>query len=260
MSPTYNKENMSVKYAIVENERYALENLKLVVSQLRPDYELVFTAESVEECVAFFGSQPECDLVFMDIELTDSNCFEIFNKVEVNIPLIFTTAYDEFTLQAFKLNSIDYLLKPIQDEEVRAAIEKFERLRRKIDYSRIAPVMLQQKKRSRLLVNIGDTYTYIAISDVAFFTSEDKYVTVYQTDGRHYVTDYKSLTDLLPTLDPQRFFPLSRSVVASIGSISSVSKHFAGRLKVEVRAGAASQVAVVSSAKKREFLAWLGDD
>ncbi|WP_051530718.1 LytR/AlgR family response regulator transcription factor [Prevotella dentasini] len=102
---------MKTKYAIIENEPISLESLKQTVAVLRPEYELVFTAESVEESIAFFQESPGVDLVFMDIELVDGNCFEIFGKVEVHTPIIFTTAYDTFALQAFKVNSVDYLLK-----------------------------------------------------------------------------------------------------------------------------------------------------
>ena len=117
-----------MRYAIVENEELALLNMRRSVEELRPDYLLVFTAESVEDTITQLQAHTQLDLIFMDIELTDGNCFQIFQQVKVATPIIFTTAYDDYAIQAFKVNSIDYLLKPISDRELQRAIEKFEML------------------------------------------------------------------------------------------------------------------------------------
>ena len=117
-----------MNYIIIENEAFALENLKQTVARLRTDYNLTFTAESIEDAVEYLRMHPNIDLIFMDIELVDGNCFEIFRQVKVETPVIFTTAYDDFAIQAFQVNSIDYLLKPIGDEALGAALDKLERL------------------------------------------------------------------------------------------------------------------------------------
>jgi len=246
------------RYAIIENEQYSLQNLQNIVAQLRPDYQLIFTAESVEDTVAWLLSRPAVDVIFMDIELVDGNCFEIFDQVQVVVPIIFTTAYDTFALEAFKVNSVDYLLKPITPEHVERALSKLERAHQHPDYNQLASVMQSRNQRQRILTSNGDSYSYVSISDVAFFLSEDKYVFVYTHDGKRHITDYPSLGDLMATLSPDTFFQLSRSMIANINAITGVNKYFNGRLRVHVKAGDNTQTATVSAARKRDFLNWLG--
>jgi len=247
-------------YAIIENEEYSLQNLKSIVERLRPDYKLVFTAESVEETVDWLLSSPRVDLIFLDIELVDGNCFEIFDHVKVTTPIIFTTAYDTFALEAFKVNSVDYLLKPITDAAVQQALDKLERVRPATDYNHLASTMQARTQRPRILTSSGDSYSYVSIDDVAFFVSEDKYVFVYTRDGKRHITDYPSLGELMTTLDAQSFFQLARNMITSITAITGVNKYFNGRLKVTVTAGNEKQTATVSAARKRDFLNWLGGD
>ena len=240
-----------MKYAIIENEAYALEHLKRVVSSLRTEYELVFTAESVEECINYFGQQHSVDIIFMDIELVDGNCFDIFRAINIKTPIIFTTAYDAYAIQAFKVNSIDYLLKPIADKDVEAAIRKF-------DYKQLYPFIHKNLARRRILVNSGDTYSYIQTDEIAFFVSEDKYVYATLKNGRRRMTDFQNLSEVEAEVDGSDFFQLSRNLIASISAIGKVSKFFTGRLKVEIEAGEEKQEVVVSAARKKLFLDWLG--
>jgi DNA-binding LytR/AlgR family response regulator len=252
-----------MKYLIIENEAFALENLKKIVARLRPDWHLQFTAESVEETVDYLISKPDVDLLFMDIELVDGNCFEIFKRVKIETPVIFTTAYDDFAIQAFKVNSIDYLLKPITEDAVSEALEKFERLQVKPaetpDYSQLLQQLMQPASRQRILISSGDNYGYVMIDDVAFFLSEDKYVFVYLRSGVRRMTDFHNLGEVEGIVDTKRFFQVSRNIIASIGSIDKVSKYFNGRLKVIVKAGNEGQEAMVSAARRQAFIDWLGD-
>ena len=251
-----------MNYIIIENEAFALENLKKIIEQLRPDWHLQFTAESVEETVEYLLSKPDIDIIFMDIELVDGNCFEIFKRVKVETPVIFTTAYDDFAIQAFKVNSIDYLLKPITENAVSEALEKFERLTVKRaempDYSQLLKQLMQPASRQRILINSGDNYGYVMIEDVAFFLSEDKYVFVYLRSGVRRMTDFRNLGEVERIVDLKRFFQVSRNVIASIESIDKVGKYFNGRLKVTVKAGNEKQEAMVSAARRQAFLDWLG--
>lgn len=249
-----------MRYAIIENEDYALQNLKAIVEQIRPDYSLVFTAESVEESVEYFSSHPQLDLVFIDIELSDSNCFSIFEKVEVETPVIFTTAYDDYALRAFKVNSVDYLLKPIGEKEVRQAIEKFERnlrdgsnnaLKKNHDAS-------SRALRRRILISLGNHYSYVNIADVLYFIREDKYVNAVLRDGYVRITDFQNLTEVLDCVDNEAFFLISRNVVAHIDAIGSVCKWFNGRLNVTIGSGEQQRSIVISSSRKKDFLDWLG--
>lgn len=246
-------------YAIIEDEAYALRTLNKMIGHLRPDYLLAFTASSVRDAVSRLSVSPLPDVVFMDIELDDGNSFDIFSKVNIKVPVIFTTAYDNYAIRAFEVNSVDYLLKPISEEKLQRALAKLESTRHDVDYKKIAEAMLERNSRKRILVSKGDSYSYVSIEEVAFFMSEDKYVFAYMKDGKRHITDLQSLNDIMDELDPTVFFQLSRSIVAGISSINDVRKFFNRRLNVVLRAGNVKQEVIVSSARKNDFLSWLGD-
>ncbi len=251
------------RYAIVENEYFALENLSSIVANLRPDCELVFTAESVEDTVALLKEKPGIDLIFMDIELEDGNCFEIFRHVEVDVPVIFTTAYDSYALEAFKVSSVAYILKPVTAEAVEAALGKFDRLEKAFggheEYRKIMEAVsgIREKKR-RILTCVGDGYYYVDIADAAYFLSEEKYVFVVTFSGRRYITTYANLQQVAEDLDSATFFQITRNAIVNIRAISAIKRYFRGRLKVLVTCGSQSLELFVSSAKREEFLAWIG--
>lgn len=249
-----------MKYAIIENEEFARINLKEVIETVRPAYRCAFTAETVEECVKYFGSANDIQLMFMDIELDDGNCFEIFRRTEIKTPVIFTTAYDEYAIQAFKVNSVDYLLKPVSEEDVVRAIRKFESMQMPpaSDYRAVAAEISRARSRRRILISNADSYSFISTDDIAWFEAEDKYVSIVLRSGKRMLTDFSSLTDVMEVLDPDRFFHISRSVVASIESIGKISKFFKGRLRVNLAAGATERTETVSAARRPEFLGWLG--
>lgn len=252
-----------MKYAIIENEEYLRENLRMTISSLYPDSECVFTAETVEDSIQFFSRDNDVELIFMDIELDDGTCFDIFDAVEIELPVIFTTSYSEYAIKAFKVNSIDYLLKPIDDEDLKRAIEKFEKRGRqdRVDpeiYRNLNPEAMPRSPRKRLLVSTSNGYSYISTADIAWIEAEDKYVSIVTTDGNITLTDIKSLCDVATVLDPDNFFQVSRGVVASIGSVKKVSKYFKGRLSVELRAGGRQRKEMVSAARREQFLEWLG--
>lgn len=249
-----------MKYAIIENEEFARINLRNMIEAVRPEYLCVFTAETVEECVEYFSSRPDVQLIFMDIELDDANCFELFRNVKIEIPVIFTTAYDEFAVKAFKVNSVDYLLKPITEKDVLDAIEKFEKRIsvQGLEQISVANEMARAKIRSRILVSSGDSYSFIHTDDIAWIMAEDKYVSIVTTDGRVRLSDFGSLGELTDVLDPLEFFQISRGVIASISSIVKISKFLKGRLRVELRAGESSRSEIVSAARRPEFLDWVG--
>lgn len=247
-----------MKYAIFEDEQFASERLQLIIERLHPDYQLVYKATTVAEAIDFFRSNTDFNLVFMDIELADGNCFEIFDEVNVKIPIIFTTAYDEFAIKAFKVNSIDYLLKPIAENDLSLALTKFERLQsQKLpvpDYS----VINSKSSTTRILTISGDNFLYAELHEIAFFVSEDNYVFAFLTSGKRRLTNFSNLQDLIGILPLTDFFQLSRNIVASIGSIQRVSKFFRGRLMVKLKAGDEEKECIVSSVRRDSFLTWLG--
>ncbi len=248
-----------MKYAIIENEGFARLSLQKIVSSLRSDFELCFTAETVADSVAMINEHPDIDLIFMDIELDDGICFDIFMQTEVKVPVIFTTAYDEYAVKAFKVDSIDYLLKPIQVKDVQKAIGRFEERRSmRNDYRKFAYNYMSAKARTRILVNRGEDYIFVNIEDIAWFEAEDKYVTIVFKTGESMLTNLPSLEVTYQELDANRFFRISRSVLASIESITRVTKHFKGRLQVELKAAETVRKETVSAPRRQSFLSWLG--
>lgn len=251
-----------MKYAIIENEIFARLNLQSIVENLRPSYELVFTAETVTDSIAGISSNSDLDLVFMDIELDDGICFDIFDKIKVKPPVIFTTAYDDYAIKAFKVNSIDYLLKPVSEDDVEAAIKKYEErsapAATAIDYQRLSKAMAATRANTRILVTDGDDYSFVNIADIAWFEAANKYIFVKLNDGTSHLTESTSLSEVLPALDPDKFFQLSRSVVTSVEAIVKVSKFFKGRLHVTLQAGPIKRSEIVSAARRQDFLNWLG--
>lgn len=253
-----------MRYAVVENEEFARLSLCRMLEELRPDWELVFTAESVEETIEGLQSgQNYPELMFMDIELDDGSCFDIFKQTAITCPIVFTTAFENFALQAFDVNSVGYLLKPITYEKLTKMLVKIEGLRRSLSSSaEIDTVVNKQTQETvthgRILISHRDSYSFISSDEVAFFTAEDKCVSVTLKDSTTYLTDFATLSDCMNVLDRNMFFHLSRNTVVNIDCISKVSKYFKGRLNVDVRAGAHTRTITVSAARKVEFLNWLG--
>ena len=175
-----------VKYLLVEDERFAYEELKRMMQRLRPSWQLAGWAESVEQAVLLLR-QGSLDLMIVDIRLSDGLSFEIFEQCPVDLPVIFTTAYDEYAIKAFKVNSIDYLLKPIEESDLEAALCKFERnsaLRTAApEYRQLELGYLAANKKNRFLVQVGDTFRYVETPDVAFFYSEDKLTYLHSSPG-----------------------------------------------------------------------------
>jgi hypothetical protein len=249
-----------MKYAIIEDEQIAMQNLDQMIRQLRPHYQKIFQTDTAEETIKSLMSDLKPDLLFMDIELSDANCFTIFEKVDVKVPIIFTTAYDEYAIKAFTVNSIDYLLKPISKDNLLRAIEKIESLsiNTPIDYRKLGPEVFQRSKRQRILITIGDKYTYVNMADVAYFEREEKYVCAVLFNGKKYITDFLNLSEVEAIVNPDDFCLISRSIIVNIQAISSVYKWFNNRLKVTITCGDNTEEILVSSARRKIFLDWLG--
>ena len=264
-----------INYVIIENEEFSFIKLKSQIEALRPDWNLAFSAETVEDSVTYFAGvqASDIDLVFLDIELDDGNCFDIFRLLSnsgnrfFDTPVIFTTSYDQYAIKAFEMNSVDYLLKPVMDDDLQRAIEKWERTRPthpQLDIDHLLDSLSSRmsqspiKKVTRIPITIGEHYQYEDIDNVAYFLAEDKAVIVCLNDGRQRLTDFKSLNEVLPMLSTNDFFQVSRGIIANIQSISQVSKFFKGRLKVTLRSGSSEREVTVTAARKDEFLSWYG--
>lgn len=252
------------RYAIIEDNLFALQNLRQNVERLRHDYEMVYSGGSIAGAVEFLRSGTPVDLIFMDIELSDGPCFQIFEQIQTVVPIIFTTAYDDFALRAFKVNSVDYLLKPVTGGDVAAALDKYELLH--TAGAATSPAAAQPAEArpaadaaaGRVLTVSGDSYSYIDLDDVAWFKSEDNYIFACLSDGGKKMINLTNLSKLEQVLPADRFFRLSRSFVASISSVENVSKYFRGRLMVTLRREGETEKVSVTSGRRDEFLAWLG--
>lgn len=245
------------KYLIVEDERLAYEELKRMMLEHRPSYELAGWAQSVEQAVLLLR-QGGIDLLMLDIRLSDGLGFDIFNQISVDIPVIFTTAYDEYAIKAFKVNGIDYLLKPLDDDELEAALSRFER--------QLLPLGNSPKvkgleagcatgKKSRFMIHMGDSYMSVATTEVAYLLSEDKYTFLYLFSGKRAIVDY-SLDQLDHMLDPNHFFRVSRKCIVNISSVEKSTRYFSGRMKLHLNPEAPCEV-LISRNRVSDFLRWI---
>lgn len=247
-----------IKYLIVEDERFAYDEMKRMIDKLRPNYQLINWTETVIQTIDFL-QQNSVDLILLDIRLSDGSSFDIFEQISVSIPIIFTTAYDEYAIRAFKVNSIDYLLKPIDEADLIAALEKFERNRAITpiipEYKKLEDVLMQNRKKNRFLIQVGDSYHYIDTSDVAYFYSEEKVIFLHTFSNKRYIIDY-TLDQIERMLDEKVFFRASRNCITNIRSIKKISKYFNSRLKLTLEPNCPHEV-LVSRVRVTDFLSWV---
>lgn len=247
----------NIKYAIVEDNPFAAEHLRMMIRKIRPEWKEIFTAKSVAKTIEYLNDKPDIDIIFLDIELNDGKCFKIFDTIHCTIPIIFTTAYDEFAIKAFKVNGVDYLLKPITPKDLSFAIDKFEH-----SYALRKPkepiAIVSDISSDRLLTVSGDKYNYIALDDVRFFISEDNYAFAELKCGGRKLLNISNLGEIEKLLPPTRFFRVSRNIIASIDCIHSTSKFLRGRLLLRLDSSEGEIEVTVSASRREEFLHWLG--
>ncbi len=254
-----------MRILIIEDEALAAKRLKTVILEYDPDIQVLDVIDSVEDAVYWLGNNPPPDLIFMDIMLADGQSFEIFEQTEVRTPVIFTTAFDEFAIRAFKVNSIDYLLKPIEPELLKAAMKKFrslsqrtEDLKAVLESLLISPLRdrdVQPSYKTRFLIKQGDKFIPLSIADVAFFSVEDKLSFLYTTEGKRYMLDH-TFDELDKMLDPQLFFRLNRQYITAFPAVKTVHNYFNGKLKVYVKPEVAGGI-VVSKSRANSLKMWL---
>lgn len=257
-----------MKLFIIEDEAVASERIQELVRRAAPDATILGVADSIEESVAYLSQHPMPDLILMDIELVDGQSFEIFNEVAVTCPVIFTTAYDEFALKAFKVHSIDYLLKPIQLEDLQNSLNKFRQLQavystgpalnvnQLIQELRSTSLSATPIYRQHYLVRQGQHLISVSIEEVAYFYSEDRVTFLKTHDGRYYALDYP-LEEIEQQVDPQQFFRASRKYLATRRSIHHIYVHLNGKYKVDLKPAIKDEL-LVSRDRAPEFRKWLG--
>lgn len=252
-----------MKVLILEDEALSAKRASQLLTEFDPSIEVIETLESIEDAVIWLRHNPEPDLMLLDIHLSDGLCFNLFERVSVKSPVIFTTAYDQYTLQAFKINSIDYLLKPLDKAELNNALSKYHTLmqdRKSIssfDIQRIKQTIqsLSKKYKNRFLVKFGDTILFKNINEVAYFYADDKVVYLVTNEGRKYLIDY-NLESLEEILDPQLFFRINRKLIVGIDAVQKVKTLLNSRLQVYLKP-VFDQDMYVSKEKSPEFKVWL---
>jgi len=251
-----------MKILIVEDELPAAEKLKRYLLRYNSKYVILDILKSVESSVVWFQKNPAPDLVFMDIQLLDGKSFEIFKKVEVNAPIIFTTAFDEYALEAFKVNSVAYLLKPYSFEDLKQAIDKTKGLQKNTEgtdpmiQSLLAKLSGDEKSyKSRFMVKIGDHIKSIPTPSIQLFFAEGRNAYIVTTEGRKLIIDY-NLEQLEELLDPKLFQRVNRSFILHIDTIKDVIVYSNSRLKVIPHQSVDREI-IISREKVRLFKSWI---
>lgn len=250
-----------MKVLIIEDESGAARRLQKMILNILPEAEIAGICDSVASSVQSLNENVAPHLIFMDIQLADGLSFDIFSRVQVNAPVIFTTAYDEYALRAFKVNSIDYLLKPIDRDELQQAIHKFKSTSDTEHHDSgiqgITELMLSRKEvyRTRFLVSKGHKWIPISVNEVAWFISEEKHVSLVMKTGQKHLLD-STLEQLEDQLDPKQFIRANRKFIVCDSAVVSIENGFNGKLHVNLTPAPEEQM-TVSREKASEFRSWL---
>lgn len=249
---------------IVEDEAPAFRRLQKILEEINPQIEIVEVLDSVDDSVQWFANHTHPDLIFMDIQLSDGLSFEIFESVQINRPVIFTTAFDEYMLRAFKVNSIDYLLKPIKKDELEASIAKFQQLKSTFSGAMpdlnqlISTIRLDDKMfKTRFLVKKGEELLSVRTEDIAYFQTRHGVVHMITNGGKSHLMDF-TLDELTHQLDPNQFYRANRQFIIHFPAIRKVHKFHKGKLLIELLQPCNEQI-TVSAEKATDFKEWLGD-
>jgi two-component system response regulator LytT len=242
---------------IIEDEMPAAVYLGSLLAKLAPDVEIVGVIDNVKAAVEWLKNN-QADLIFLDIHLGDDNSFSIFSQIKIDTPIIFTTAYDEYALRAFKLNSIDYLLKPFTEDDLKAALKKFSKQQKTaaVDIQGIIEAMnINRQWQERFMVVAGQKIKSIPVTDIAYFLSEGRYVKLVTKSGEGYLLD-QSLENLEQKTDPKLFFRVNRQALVRFESIKQMVVWSKSRVKLELEPKAEFDI-IVSIDKSGEFKRWL---
>ncbi len=254
-----------MRILIIEDEFHAAKRLSGLVTKLRPGAQILNVLDSVEDATEWLEQNSHPDLIFMDIQLADGLSFEIFKKTRIEAPVIFTTAFDEYALRAFKTNSVDYLLKPVDEVEMVGALEKYERLFGKTDtptlevgaIQALLKAMAQPEYSSRFVIKSSQGLTYLSVSEIAWFLSEGGLTYLVSKANKKHHLDY-TLEQLEDLLDPKSFFRINRKMIVGIESVQKVSDYFNSRLKIALQPASGDEDSIVSRERVKAFRGWLG--
>jgi len=254
-----------IKILVLEDEDAAAKRLQKLIAEILPEAEFLATIESVKQGVEWFEHNSLPDLIFADIQLNDGTSFDIFRRAEVNSPVIFTTAYDEHALNAFKLNSVDYLLKPIKKNELSSAIEKFKSLHlagKKSDngnpHQLLQALQKTQQYKQRFVLRIGEHMRIVEVPDIAYFYTENKANFIMTKDNKRYLAD-NTLDQLESMLDPKLFFRINRQFIVSYPSIAEMFTYSKARVLLKLNPPTKLDT-IVSTERSAAFKSWLAGE
>lgn len=248
-----------MKVLVIEDEHPASQKLIRLLKEVDSEIEVIDVLRSVEQSVNWFSENQCPELIFMDIQLEDGLCFEIFEKIRIELPIIFTTAYDEYALKAFKVNSIDYLLKPVNPDELENALNKFKTVHRaRQDYSKYESAIRQlpHQNKERFLIKIGEHYKSVQTSDVSCFYSLERSVFLFSCSGKNYPVDY-SLDKIEQLVDSKLYFRVSRNFIVNYYAIQDMISYSSNRIKIILANWKEKEDILVSRERVSDFKRWM---
>jgi DNA-binding LytR/AlgR family response regulator len=250
---------------IIEDENLLAKELKRTLNRIAPEFNVIGQISSIEEGMIWFAQGNTADLILSDIQLTDGTSFELFKKIQTNIPIIFTTAYDDYAVKAFKLNSIDYLMKPIDEQELEHSLNRFkERVvaspKPTVDIATLNSLIagnLEKSYKSQFVIKVVHQYKRVGIEEIGYFNADGNTVYLVTKANRKLVMD-ESLEKIESQIDPKLFFRINRHLLVHNNSILAIHKYFNSRLKLEVHP-TPEQDALVTRSRVTNFLQWLNN-
>lgn len=249
-----------MKVLILEDETLAADRLEGMLREIQPNVDIIGRLKSVATSVEWLNAKARPDLIVTDIRLLDGLCFDIFSQVKVDSPVIFTTAYDQYAIRAFEVNSVDYLLKPIEREKLEVSLQRVQQRKAEPapDYGRVLDLIknaTQPAYKSRFMVRLGQRIVAITTDKIGYFFSESKLTYIVTLDGKKLPID-QPLDELIDILDPKRFFRVNRQFIVAFESIAEIHPYFKGRIKIILQPKTDEEV-VISSDRTPEFKRWI---
>jgi two-component system, LytTR family, response regulator LytT len=248
-----------MKVLIVEDEPLAAERLRLVVAAYDPSIEVMEVLDSVQGTKEWLSRKPAPDLIFLDIELADGRCFQLLPSLRQDCPVIFTTAYDNFALDAFQHFSVDYLLKPVTAESLAKALNRYHSITHlhqwKADPNIGLHLRVNRQYKNRFIVKSGNRMGFVDTNDISYFYAEGKVVFLVHREGRKYAVDY-TLEKLEEILDPLKFFRFNRKIIGNVNAIRDIRTYMNSRLRICLLAGNHNDEAIVSRERVQAFRQW----
>ena len=247
-----------MKVLILEDENLAAETMARMLTEADKDIEIVGSLRSVESATEWLTKNPHPDLIVSDVQLLDGLCFEIFNRVKIDKPVIFTTAFDQYAIRAFEVHSIDYRLKPVQQSKLEQSLKKLKsRSQQPVKFEEVLSYLRSQQPefKSRFMVRIGQRILAIPVENIAYFSSESKLTYIVTSDNKRYPFDLP-LDEVDQQLDPKIFFRINRQYIVRFSAIAEIHPYFKGRIKLKLNPNQPDEI-VVSSERTPEFKKWL---